>query len=171
MKKSSIWNKLSGSAINASMLSVVLLLFGCAAGRESRTAIRLDSLSRTETEETTYESVPMTQTSLPLPPDHLQMVGKLPQGFGTSIKQNGIGLKVESDGEGGLVITAETEDLRKTVTTKKILETSVSNLMEEEKTKEAKPSLWQKIKVATGISVTIMLIIGLWWLKNRFKNN
>lgn len=111
----------------------------------------------------------MTQTSLPLPPDHLQMVGKLPQGFGTSIKQNGIGLKVESDGEGGLVITAETEDLRKTVTTKKILETSVSNLMEEEKTKEAKPSLWQKIKVATGISVTIMLIIGLWWIKNRFR--
>lgn len=115
----------------------------------------------------------MTQTSLPLPPDHLQMVGKLPQGFGTAIKQNGIGLKVESDGEGGLVITAETEDLRKTVTTKKMLETSVLNLTEKEKAEEAKPSLWQKIrvKIATGISVTIMLIIGLWWLKNRFKNN
>lgn len=63
----------------------------------------------------------MTRMNLPLPQDHLLMIGKLPQGFGISVKENGIGLKVESDGKGGLSIAAETEDLQKKSNNKEIV--------------------------------------------------
>ena len=173
MRKLSIWSRRFANVINASMLSVVLLLYGCAAGRESRTIVRSDSLSRTETEVTTYESVPMTRMNLPLPQDHLLMIGKLPQGFGISVKENGIGLKVESDGKGGLSIAAETEDLQKKVITRKSSERQSSNVAQEEKKREEKPSFWQriKIKIAGGMILAIVLFLFLRWFKNKLRKN
>ena len=115
----------------------------------------------------------MTRMNLPLPPDHLLMIGKLPQGFGISVKENGICLKVESDGKGGLSIAAETEDLQKKVITRKSSERQSSNVAQEEKKREEKPSFWQriKIKIAGGMILAIVLFLFLRWFKNKLRKN
>lgn len=88
------------------MLTAVLLLSGCAANRESRTAVRSGSLQRSVTGEIIFGKAPTTLTSLALKPGLLRTIGGLPAGMGVTEQHEGLDLRVESDGEGGVNVTA-----------------------------------------------------------------
>ena len=114
MEKLSIWNRLYGIAISAGMLTSVLCLCGCRTSKESSTAVRLDKTQSNVTVVSTIEPVPTKLTDLVLTPDHLIRLTKLPQGYSLQASPNETGgarLRVESNGEGGLNIVAETPQM------------------------------------------------------------
>ena len=51
----------------------------------------------------------MRMASLTLEPERMKMIASLPEGIGVQKKENGLDLRIESDGEGGLMVTAQTE--------------------------------------------------------------
>lgn len=106
MRKLSFWNRRCVNVTSASMLTAVLLLSGCAANRESRTAVRSGSLQRSVTGEIIFGKAPTTLTSLALKPGLLRTIGGLPAGMGVTEQHEGLDLRVESDGEGGVNVTA-----------------------------------------------------------------
>lgn len=116
------------------MLSAVLLLSGCAANRESRTAVRSGSLQRSVTGEIIFGKAPTTLTSLALKPGLLRTIGGLPAGMGVTEQHEGLDLRVESDGEGGVNVTAVSHD-RPEIT---VRETSDLRWESEEATAEEK---------------------------------
>ena len=81
------------------MLSAVLLLSGCAANRESRTAVRSGSLQRSVTGEIIFGKAPTTLTSLALKPGLLRTIGDLPAGMGVTEQHEGLDLRVEPAGD------------------------------------------------------------------------
>ena len=125
MEKLSIWNRLYGIAISAGMLTSVLCCCGCRTSKESSTAVRLDKTQSNVTVVSTIEPVPTKLTDLVLTPDHLIRLTQLPQGYSLQASPNETGgarLRVESDGEGGLNIVAETPQMvsRKDSTTNEV---------------------------------------------------
>lgn len=116
------------------MLSAVLLLSGCAANRESRTAVRSGSLQRSVTGEIIFGKAPTTLTSLALKPGLLRTIGGLPAGMGVTEQHEGLEVRVESDGEGGVNVTAVSH-ARPEIT---VRETSDLKLESEEATAEEK---------------------------------
>ena len=125
MEKLSIWNRLYGSAISAGMLTSVLCCCGCRTSKESSTAVRLDKTQSNVTVVSTIEPVPTKLTDLVLTPDHLIRLTQLPQGYSLQASPNDTGgarLRVESNGEGGLNIVAETPQMvsRKDSTTNEV---------------------------------------------------
>ena len=114
MEKLSIWNRLYGIAISAGMLTSVLCCCGCRTSKESSTAVRLDKTQSNVTVVSTIEPVPTKLTDLVLTPDHLIRLTQLPQGYSLQASPNETGgtrLRVESNGEGGLNIVAETPQM------------------------------------------------------------
>ena len=110
MEKLSIWNRLYGIAISVGTLIGVLFLFGCRTSRDSSTAVRSDSTLYNETVVSIIEPVPMRRTVLALTTDHLTRLTQLPSGFSLKAPANdeeGANLWVESDGKGGLNVSAE----------------------------------------------------------------
>ena len=108
MEKLSFWNRLCGIVISAGMLTSVLFFSGCKASKASSTAVRLDSTRYNVTVVSTIEPVPMKVTDLVLTPDHLTRLTQLPKGYSLVAPSNeGVDLRVESNGNGGLDIVAE----------------------------------------------------------------
>ena len=125
MEKLSIWNRLYGIAISAGMLTSVLCCCGCRTSKERSTAVRLDKTQSNVTVVSTIEPVPTKLTDLVLTPDHLIRLTQLPQGYSLQASPNDTGgarLRVESNGEGGLNIVAETPQMvsRKNSTTNEV---------------------------------------------------
>lgn len=109
MVKLSFWNRLCGIAISAGMLISVLCLGGCKASKVSSTAVRSDSTRYNVTVVSTIEPVPTKLTDLVLTPDHLTRLTRLPKGFSLVAPSNeGVDLRVESNGNGELLVVAET---------------------------------------------------------------
>jgi hypothetical protein len=160
MERSSFSNRRYVSAISAGMLSIVLLLSSCAASRESRTAIHSESLQRSGTEVITSVRDPMRMASLTL------------EGIGVQKKENGLDLRIESDGEGGLMVTAQTEGKEQVTIERSLTENQeVTDTLKEEITPS--PSFWEraKIKVIGVCLACLLLLIGTRWLKSKLKNN
>lgn len=172
MERSSFSNRRYVSAISAGMLSIVLLLSSCAASRESRTAIRSGSLQRSETEVITSVRDPMRMASLTLEPERMKMIASLPEGIGVQKKENGLDLRIESDGEGGLMVTAQAEGKEQVTIERSLTENQeVADTLKEEITPE--PSFWERAKIKViGVCLTcLLLLIGTRWLKSKLKNN
>lgn len=172
MERSSFSNRRYVSAISAGMLSIVLLLSSCAASRESRTAIRSGSLQRSETEVITSVRDPMRMASLTLEPERMKMIASLPEGIGVQKKGNGLDLRIESDGEGGLMVTAQAEGKEQITIERSLTENQeVADTLKEEITPE--PSFWERAKIKDiGVCLAcLLLLIGSRWLKSKLKNN
>lgn len=108
MEKLSFWNRLCGIVISAGMLTSVLCFSGCKASKASSTAVRLDSTRYNVTVVSTIEPVPMKVTDLVLTPDHLTRLTQLPKGYSlVAPSDEGVGLRVESNGSGDLLVVAE----------------------------------------------------------------
>ena len=172
MERSSFSNRRYVSAISAGMLSIVLLLSSCAASRESRTAIRSGSLQRSETEVITSVLDPMRMASLTLEPERLRMIASLPKNIGVQKQENGLNLRIESDGEGGVNVTAQTEGKQEITIERTFAENSETDEMLKEETTPS-PSFWEraKIKVIGVCLACLLLLIGTRWLKSKLKNN
>lgn len=172
MERSLFSNRRYVSAISAGMLSIVLLLSSCAASRESRTAIHSGSLQRSGTEVITSVRDPMRMASLALEPERMKMIASLPEGIGVQKQENGLDLRIESDGEGGLMVTAQTEGKEQVTIERSLTENQeVTDTLKEEITPE--PSFWEraKIKVIGVCLACLLLLIGTRWLKSKLKNN
>ena len=108
MEKLSFWNRLCGIVISAGMLTSVLCFSGCKASKANSTAVRLDSTRYNVTVVSTIEPVPMKVTDLVLTPDHLTRLTQLPKGYSlVAPSDEGVDLRVESNGNGELNIVAE----------------------------------------------------------------
>lgn len=166
MRKLSFWNRHCVNVTSASMLTAVLLLSGCAANRESRTAVRSGSLQRSVTGEIIFGKAPTTLTSLALKPGLLRTIGGLPAGMGVTEQHEGLEVRVESDGEGGVNVTAVSH-ARPEIT---VRETSDLKLESEEATAEEKqpvPSFWERTR--TKVLCCFVLLLLFWGLR-RFKD-
>ena len=108
MEKLSFWNRLCGIAISAGMLTSVLCFCGCRTSKESSTAVRSDNTRYNVTVVSTIEPVPTKVTDLVLTPDHLTRLTQLPKGYSlVAPSDEGVDLRVESNGNGELNIVAE----------------------------------------------------------------
>lgn len=166
MEKLSIWNRLYGIAISVGTLIGVLFCCGCKTSKESSTAARLDSTQYNETVVSTIEPVPTKRTVLALTPDHLTRLTQLPKGFSLQASTNEDGeanLWVESDGEGGLIVGAETPPaiLKKDSTVKKV-ETHIRD----ETTKES-GNKRNELPLGAKIILALFFIGFVWFF---FKN-
>lgn len=172
MERSSFSNRHFAGAISAGMLSIVLLLSSCAASRESRTATHSGSLQRSGTEVITSARDPMRMTTLALEPERMKMIAGLPEGIGVQKQQNGLYLRIESDGEGGLTVTAQTEGKEQVTIERTLTENQeVNDTLKEDIIPE--PSFWERARnKVIGICLAcLLLFIGVGYLKNRLKNN
>lgn len=123
MEKLSFWNRLCGIVISAGMLTSVLCFSGCKASKVSSTAVRSDSTRYNVTVVSTIEPVPTKMTDLVLTPEHLTRLTQLPKGYSlVAPSDEGVDLRVESNGNGELNIVAEAPmmSLRKDSTVKEI---------------------------------------------------
>lgn len=168
MGKLSFWNRRCVNVTSASMLTAVLLLSGCAASRESRTAARSASLQRSVTEEITFGKAPTTLTSLALTPGLLQTIGGLPSGMGVTERHEGLEVRAESDGEGGVNITAVSH-AGPEITVRKTSELTQESEETAAEEKEPAPSLWERTR--TKVLCCFGLLFLLWAGLRRFKNN
>ena len=170
MEKLSIWNRLYGIAISAGMLTSVLCCCGCRTSKESSTAVRLDKTQSNVTVVSTIEPVPTKLTDLVLTPDHLIRLTQLPKGYSLQASPNETGgarLRVESNGEGGLNIVAETPQMvsRKDSTTSEV-ETHIRDETRDDKqTTTGVPSPINK-------TLAIVLLVGaiLIFVETKFKD-
>lgn len=172
MERSSFSNRHFAGAISAGMLSIVLLLSSCAASRESRTATHSGSLQRSGTEVITSARDPMRMASLTLEPERMKMIASLPEGIGVQKQENGLDLRIESDGEGGLMVTAQTEGKEQITIERTLTENQeVSDTLKEDII--PKPSFWERAggKVIGICLACLLLLTGTRYLKNKFKNN
>ena len=170
MEKLSIWNRLYGIAISVGTLIGVLFCCGCRTSKESSTAVRLDKTQSNVTVVSTIEPVPTKLTDLVLTPDHLIRLTQLPQGYSLQASPNETGgarLRVESNGEGGLNIVAETPQMvsRKDSTANEV-ETHIRDETRDDKqTTTGVPSPINKI-------LAIVLLVGaiLIFVETKFKD-
>lgn len=114
----------------------------------------------------------MRMANLALEPERLKMIVSLPKGVGVQKKENGLDLRIESDGEGGVNVTAQAEG-KEEVTIERTLSGSseVSDTLKEEIIPQ--PSFWERAKAwVIGICLACLLLAGvIRYLKKRFKNN
>lgn len=94
--------------------------------------VRTDSLMVTVTEEAVLAAVPPSEASLTLSPDKLKMLTTLPAGFSLTARDGKLALAAESDGQGGVQLTAVHEGAqreqasRKTVTGNRVRDETVT---------------------------------------------
>ena len=110
--------------------------------------------------------------SLALEPERMKMIASLPEGMGVQKKEDGLDLRIESDGEGGLTVTAQAEG-REQVTIERTLTENqeVADTLKEEITPG--PCFWERAKTKViGVCLAcLFLLMGTRWFKNRLKNN
>lgn len=114
----------------------------------------------------------MRMASLPLEPERVKMIISLPKGIGVQKQENGLNLRIESDGEGGVNVTAQAEGKQEvTIERNTSLRSEDNETLKEEITPE--PSFWERAKgKVVGICLTcLLLLIGVRYFKNKFKNN
>ena len=84
--------------------------------KESQTQLSSDSLIQRETLVSNFEPVPKRTVTLSLSADEVNNIATLPGGYGVSAKDGALSLRVESNGEGGVNITAESDSTARQVT-------------------------------------------------------
>lgn len=135
---------------------------------QTDTQLLQDSTSYTRVESTTYFPVPVEQTSLAVPPDLLDRIIGLPTGMGIRTRQGDTNLHIESDGEGGLLVTAETAPHQGVTTIK---EESANRIRAETNTQQTEASETKKIRYSmthlfiAGLAVAVVVVVIM-----RFKN-
>lgn len=132
----------------------------------------LGSLQRSGTEVITSAKDPMRMASLTLEPERLRMIASLPKNIGVQKQENGLNLRIESDGEGGVNVTAQTEGKQEITIERTFAENSETDEMLKEETTPS-PSFWEraKIKVIGLCLICLLLLTGSRWLKSKLKNN
>lgn len=114
----------------------------------------------------------MRMASLTLEPERMKMIASLPEGIGVQKQENGLDLRIESDGEGGLMVTTQTEGKEQVTIERTLTEhQEVSDTQKEDIIPG--PSFWERVKgKVIGICLAcLLLLIGVRYLKNKFKNN
>ncbi len=114
----------------------------------------------------------MRMASLALEPERLRMIASLPEGIGVQKQENGLNLRIESDGEGGLNVTTQTEGKQEITIERTLTENhQVSDTLKEDITPG--PSFWEraKIKIIAVCLTCLLLLTGVRWLKSKLKNN
>ncbi|MFR1956161.1 hypothetical protein [Phocaeicola coprophilus] len=112
----------------------------------------------------TYEPVPKTQTSLTLDADRLLSLSRLPEGIGFTAHDGRLSLHAESDGKGGVNITAQHEgESQKVITEEKDVTNRIRDEAESqlEEVKETRPAAQGWL---TGTALTLLGIILIWQL-------
>ena len=159
--------RLYANYILAGMLTAVLLSSGCASSRKaSSETVRSDSLRTSVTEQTTYEPVPKRTATCSVSAEQWLNLSKLPAGFGLSYRNDGLNIDIQSDGEGGVNVTATADSTGRQVTVKhtetehRIRDETVSN-----EVKETRPGVQGWL---TGTALTILGIFFIWQLIKRY---
>lgn len=161
------WNALRAGLLCAVIGAVALSVQSCKSTsslQENRTAVRKDSLTQTATKVTTYEPVPITQTSLALDADRLLLLPTLPEGIGLTAHDGRLSLRAESDGKGGVNITAQHEgEERKVIQEEKTTSNRIRDEAENqlEKVKETRHGVQGWL---TGTALTLLGIFLIWKL-------
>ena len=167
MKGYSSWNVLREGLRCAVIGAAALSALSCKSTsslQENRTADRKDSLRQTVTKVITYEPVPKTQTSLTLDADRLLSLSRLPEGIGFTAHDGRLSLHAESDGKGGVNITAQHEgESQKVITEEKDVTNRIRDEAESqlEEVKETRPAAQGWL---TGTALTLLGIILIWQL-------
>lgn len=161
MEKLSFWNRLCGIAISAGMQTSVLFCCGCKTSKASSTTVHSDSTRYRETVVSTIERVPTKMTDLVLTTDRLTRLTQLPKGYSLQTRSDdGADIRVESDGEGGLIVTAETPELisRKDSTVNEV-ETHIRDETQEVKKKEYNrpPTIGSIMMVVVLVGISIFI--------------
>lgn len=155
--------RLYENCILVSMLTAVLSLSSCASSRKtSSETVRSDCLKVSVTEQTIYEPVPKRTATLAVSADQWTILTKLPEGFGLNYRYDGISIDVQSDGEGGVNVTATSDSIgrqvnvTRTETDHRIRDETVSN-----EVKETRPGVQGWL---TGTALTLLGIFLIWQL-------
>lgn len=87
-------------------------------------------------------------------------LSKLPAGFGLNYRNDGLSIDIQSDGEGGVNVTAIADSLGREVTT--VREETTNHIRDETVvTEQPKASIWERIgKFLLPVFVAILLIAG-----------
>lgn len=151
------------------MLTVVLLLSGCGSSRKGTTEVaRSDSLSTSVTEQTTYVPVPKRTATLSVSAEQWTNLARIPKGYGISHKTDGLTIDIESDGEGGVNVTATSDSIPREVQT---TVTTTTNRIRDETVIQEKPrtTLWEHIgKFLLPVFIAIGVIV-FFYIKNKLK--
>lgn len=167
MKGYSSWNVLREGLRCAVIGAAALSVLSCKSTsslQENRTVDRKDSLRQTVTKVITYEPVPKTQTSLTLDADRLLSLSRLPEGIGFTAHDGRLSLHAESDGKGGVNITAQHEgESQKVITEEKDVTNRIRDEAESqlEEVKETRPGVQGWL---TGTALTLLGIFLIWQL-------
>ena len=106
--------------------------------------------------------------SLTLEPERLRMIASLPKNIGVQKQENGLNLRIESDGEGGVNVTATADSTGRQVTVK---HTETEHRIRDETTsnevKERRPGLQQWI---VGTIIAVLLLFLIWELIKKYLN-
>lgn len=144
--------------ILAGMLTAVLSLSSCASSRKaSSETARLDSLRTSVTEQTTFGPVPKRTATFSVSAEQWLNLSKLPAGFGLNYRNDGLSIDIQSDGEGGVNVTATADSTGRQVTTTRtetdhrIRDETVNN-----EVKETRPAAQGWL---TGTALTLLGII------------
>lgn len=166
----SIMRRLYENYIRASMLIVVLLLSACGSSRKaSSETARSDSRKVSVTEQTTYEPVPKRTATLAVSADQWTILTKLPEGFGLNYRYDGISLDVQSDGEGGVNVTATADSIgRKVNVTRTEEQHRIRDETSSEVTKKNNAGL-QRIVGGTIIAALVIIFLGF-FIKHKLSN-
>ena len=149
--------------ILAGMLTAVLSLSSCASSRKaSSETARLDSLRTSVTEQTTFGPVPKRTATFSVSAEQWLNLSKLPVGFGLNYRNNGLSIDIQSDGEGGVNVTATADSTGRQVTTTR---TETGHRIRDEtvssEVKETRPGAQGWL---TGTALTLLGIILIWQL-------
>lgn len=95
-------------------------------------------------------------------------LSKLPAGFGLSYRNDGLNIDIQSDGEGGVNVTATADSTGRQVTVK---HTETEHRIRDETTsnevKERRPGLQQWI---VGTIIAVLLLFIIWELIKKYLN-
>lgn len=149
------------------MLTAVLSLSSCASSRKaSSETARLDSLRTSVTEQTTFGPVPKRTATFSVSAEQWLNLSKLPAGFGLNYRNDGLSIDIQSDGEGGVNVTATADStgrqvtVTRTETDHRIRDETVSN-----EVKETRPGAQGWL---TGTALILLGIFLIWQLIKRY---
>lgn len=149
--------------ILAGMLTAVLSLSSCASSRKaSSETVRSDNLRTSVTEQTTFGPVPKRTATFSVSAEQWLNLSKLPVGFGLNYRNDGLSIDIQSDGEGGVNVTATADSTGRQVT---VTRTETDHRIRDEtvnsEVKETRPAAQGWL---TGTALTLLGIILIWQL-------
>ena len=159
--------RLYGNYILASMLTAALSLSSCASSRKaSSETVRSDSLRTSVTEQTTFEPVPKRTATCSVSAEQWLNLSKLPAGFGLSYRNDGLNIDIQSDGEGGVNVTATADSTGRQVT---VIRTETDHRIRDEtvsnEVKEKHPGL---LSWMGGTIIAGLLLFLIWKLIKKY---